>query len=82
MPVRTVSKVASTARLNSAARAMSSADAAKRGGVCLICQEALHGGDRTPIIPCQYRHHNFHTNCIAKWLAHSKRCPICLTDVY
>jgi len=41
------------------------------GGECSICQADISLGVRTP---CG---HNFHNDCLAKWLEKSPTCPMC-----
>jgi hypothetical protein len=43
---------------------------------CVICIEDFEVGDDVGVVPCEYRH-SFHRNCIDKWLARSRICPLC-----
>ncbi|KAL6624343.1 hypothetical protein ACP70R_031667 [Stipagrostis hirtigluma subsp. patula] len=48
------------------------------GGVtgCAICLEDLEDGEEVSAMPCG-RGHEFHTECISKWLGCSNMCPLC-----
>lgn len=41
---------------------------------CLVCLAAFEVGDDVKSLPCL---HNFHTECIDRWLATSGMCPVC-----
>eukprot|EP00879_Flechtneria_rotunda_P001007 GHRR01001143.1.p1 GENE.GHRR01001143.1~~GHRR01001143.1.p1 ORF type:complete len:683 (+),score=290.06 GHRR01001143.1:1311-3359(+) len=46
---------------------------------CIICQSPYAAGEELMYLPCL---HAFHTDCIKPWLeGHSKKCPVCKTDV-
>ncbi|KAJ1264727.1 hypothetical protein BS78_08G023100 [Paspalum vaginatum] len=49
-------------------------DAAAVG--CRICLEEFEDGEEVSVVPCS-RGHEFHTQCIAKWLGVSNMCPLC-----
>ncbi|KAK1301224.1 hypothetical protein QJS10_CPB13g00351 [Acorus calamus] len=48
------------------------------GGVepCCVCQEEYTNGEDMGTLNCG---HDFHTDCIKKWLMHKNLCPICKT---
>lgn len=43
---------------------------------CSICLEEFEDGDEVSVMPCS-RAHEFHQNCIAKWLGMRNTCPLC-----
>ncbi|XVE49214.1 hypothetical protein DITRI_Ditri01bG0064400 [Diplodiscus trichospermus] len=43
---------------------------------CCVCQEEYADGDDTGTLDCG---HDFHTNCIKRWLMLKNLCPICKT---
>ncbi|XP_054787117.1 E3 ubiquitin-protein ligase MBR2-like [Prosopis cineraria] len=43
---------------------------------CCICQEEYTDGEDVASLDCE---HEFHTNCIKKWLKQKNLCPICKT---
>lgn len=43
---------------------------------CCICQEEYNNGQDLGTLECG---HDFHTECITKWLLHKNLCPICKT---
>ena len=43
---------------------------------CVICQEAIRGGDQR--LPCA---HVFHRACLQRWLPEHRSCPVCRTPV-
>lgn len=45
---------------------------------CCICQYQCLKGEITRELPC---HHNFHIDCIDKWLCDSTRCPLCTSTL-
>jgi hypothetical protein len=48
-------------------------------GLCTICQEDLHEGDRVrTIAKCQ---HLFHARCLDPWLVRKPECPLCRTEL-
>mmetsp|Transcript_39473 Transcript_39473/g.112563 ORF Transcript_39473/g.112563 Transcript_39473/m.112563 type:complete len:214 (+) Transcript_39473:2130-2771(+) len=40
----------------------------------MVCQEEFDEGDKLKNLPC---FHSFHAECVDKWLAVKKTCPIC-----
>ncbi|KAL6906083.1 hypothetical protein ACP4OV_003684 [Aristida adscensionis] len=48
------------------------------GGVtgCAVCLEEFDDGEEVSVVPCA-RGHEFHPDCIAKWLGQSNMCPLC-----
>ncbi|CAN6325817.1 unnamed protein product [Urochloa humidicola] len=44
---------------------------------CSICFEGFVDGGEVSVIPCPSRGHEFHTECIVKWLGISNMCPLC-----
>lgn len=45
---------------------------------CAVCLSMLEDGEAIRILPnCN---HNFHTDCIDKWLSTNSTCPICRTE--
>ncbi|CAN6335525.1 unnamed protein product [Urochloa humidicola] len=44
---------------------------------CSICFEGFVDGAEVSVMPCPSRGHEFHTECIAKWLGISNMCPLC-----
>jgi hypothetical protein len=45
---------------------------------CIICLDAFKLGDKRTLLPCT---HDFHFNCINKWLETNNTCPICKNNV-
>jgi len=45
---------------------------------CAVCLSEFEWGDAMRQLPCG---HNFHRNCIDKWLKRNKVCPLCLQDI-
>ena len=46
---------------------------------CYVCLAEYAAGDRVKLLPCK---HEFHSECIDKWLADVHRtCPLCRKDV-
>ena len=45
---------------------------------CCICQENCHVSDIIRILLCG---HDFHINCIDRWLCENKICPICKQEL-
>ena len=43
---------------------------------CSICLDAIEQNRRE--LKCT---HNYHTECIEKWLERSNRCPLCMRDI-
>ncbi|XP_009761708.1 uncharacterized protein LOC107778694 [Nicotiana tabacum] len=46
----------------------------EQGIECAICLLEFEVGDEAKEMPCT---HNFHSNCVAKWLGINGSCPIC-----
>jgi len=46
---------------------------------CSICQDDYNDGDRVLHLPCK---HNFHKNCVTKWLTMHNSCPMCRLSVH
>ncbi|CAO2147648.1 unnamed protein product [Urochloa humidicola] len=44
---------------------------------CSICFEGFVDGGEVSVMPCPSRGHEFHTECIVKWLGVSNMCPLC-----
>jgi hypothetical protein len=42
------------------------------GTACVVCLDDFHEGDEVARLPCG---HNFHENCVRRWLGHQKHCP-------
>jgi len=45
---------------------------------CAICMQNYKNGDELRILPCQ---HDFHIDCVDKWLPLKKVCPLCRHDI-
>ena len=45
---------------------------------CAICLCEYETGEVLKTIPCQ---HHFHAECLDKWLAKSRHCPLCTQDI-
>eukprot|EP00268_Persea_americana_P039869 TRINITY_DN39514_c1_g1_i1.p1 TRINITY_DN39514_c1_g1~~TRINITY_DN39514_c1_g1_i1.p1 ORF type:complete len:215 (+),score=55.78 TRINITY_DN39514_c1_g1_i1:46-645(+) len=45
---------------------------------CVICQVDYEEGEALVVLPCK---HQYHADCINKWLQMSKVCPICSEEV-
>merc|ERR1712130_1018693 len=48
------------------------------GPSCAICMQQYKVGDELRILPCG---HEFHCECVDKWLPMKKICPLCRHDV-
>lgn len=46
-------------------------------GACSICQ-CDYDGERVKELKCG---HQYHKECISKWLEHKKKCPMCFESV-
>ncbi|OEL17327.1 hypothetical protein BAE44_0021654, partial [Dichanthelium oligosanthes] len=48
------------------------------GGVteCAICLAECEDGEEVSVMPCSHGH-EFHPDCIAKWLGCRNMCPLC-----
>ena len=44
----------------------------------MICFSDITKGNSETVLNCE---HNFHYNCIKKWLVNEKKCPICKDEV-
>jgi len=49
------------------------AAASKFDPTCIICLSDFKNGDQVVQLPCN---HTFHSECISKWLAKSRHCPL------
>ncbi|CAG9323529.1 unnamed protein product [Blepharisma stoltei] len=47
-------------------------------GECSICQDSFKPNDQIRRMPCQ---HNFHNDCIVRWLRIRNNCPTCRSSV-
>jgi len=49
------------------------------GGIteCSICLRGFVDGEEVSVMPCPLRGHEFHPECITKWLGISSTCPLC-----
>lgn len=47
-------------------------------GECVVCLEAVCSGQQVARLPCA---HAFHHPCIVRWLARSRQCPYCRTEL-
>jgi len=45
---------------------------------CSICLECVAVGDNIRVLPCG---HEFHMDCVDKWLYSNATCPICKTSI-
>ncbi|KAJ6836796.1 E3 ubiquitin ligase BIG BROTHER-related [Iris pallida] len=45
---------------------------------CVICRSDYEAGDPLVVLSCK---HNYHSECITRWLQINKVCPICSTEV-
>eukprot|EP00403_Amphidinium_massartii_P043948 CAMPEP_0178437528 /NCGR_PEP_ID=MMETSP0689_2-20121128/35053_1 /TAXON_ID=160604 /ORGANISM="Amphidinium massartii, Strain CS-259" /LENGTH=218 /DNA_ID=CAMNT_0020059761 /DNA_START=212 /DNA_END=868 /DNA_ORIENTATION=- len=59
---------------DSTTRSSRLASDSKEGARCVICQEALEDSQDVRVLPC---HHEYHFECIAKWLGQSNTCCVC-----
>merc|ERR1712130_711848 len=48
------------------------------GPSCAICMQQYKEGDTLRILPCS---HEFHSECVDKWLPMKKICPLCRHDI-
>lgn len=46
---------------------------------CVICYMEYKNRERLTTLPCQ---HQYHSECIAKWLKLNKACPVCNEEVF
>ena len=44
---------------------------------CSICLRDFVDGEEVSVMPCPLRGHEFHPECITKWLGISSTCPLC-----
>ncbi|CAE7651053.1 RNF149 [Symbiodinium microadriaticum] len=45
---------------------------------CAVCLETFQDGDSVRVLRCR---HTFHTECVDRWLAVNRLCPLCKQDV-
>jgi len=45
---------------------------------CAICMQAYQVGEKVRTLPCQ---HEFHVDCVDKWLPMKRECPLCRHDI-
>ncbi|CAE7811213.1 RNF149 [Symbiodinium sp. CCMP2456] len=45
---------------------------------CAVCLENFQDGDSVRVLRCR---HTFHTECVDRWLAVNRLCPLCKQDV-
>lgn len=45
---------------------------------CAVCLAEYNDGEKVRLLRCR---HLFHSACIDRWLAMSRRCPVCQADV-
>ncbi|EPS68702.1 hypothetical protein M569_06065, partial [Genlisea aurea] len=45
---------------------------------CVICCSKFEQGNKLIALPCL---HQYHEECITKWLKDNKKCPVCQKDV-
>ena len=48
------------------------------GPSCAICMTEYEEGDKLRVLPCD---HEFHIDCVDKWLRLKKVCPLCRHDI-
>ena len=48
-------------------------------GLCVICQDDI--GVKEVIRNINKCNHNFHIDCIDRWLSENKKCPICKSEL-
>lgn len=46
--------------------------------ICAVCHEDFHENDRVSKLPCK---HEYHKDCVMKWLKMHNLCPICRTPL-
>ncbi|PKA54179.1 E3 ubiquitin ligase BIG BROTHER [Apostasia shenzhenica] len=46
---------------------------------CVICYMAYKNRDKLIMLPCQ---HQYHKDCVTRWLKINKACPVCNEDVF
>ncbi len=46
---------------------------------CIICLNTFKIGEKKSTLPCL---HNFHYNCLKKWVYEKRLCPLCKTEIY
>lgn len=45
---------------------------------CSVCLAGMRSGEQISVLACA---HTFHHACIVRWLARSRRCPYCRSEV-
>lgn len=45
---------------------------------CMVCLEKFEDGENIRILPCVHR---YHRDCVDRWLAENRRCPVCKHDI-
>lgn len=45
---------------------------------CTICCETFQDGETLRLLPC---FHRYHAQCVDRWLAQSRTCPVCKHDI-
>ena len=45
---------------------------------CTICMERYVNGTKCKRLPCK---HDYHAECVNKWLETAKKCPVCSKEV-
>mmetsp|Transcript_17479 Transcript_17479/g.34948 ORF Transcript_17479/g.34948 Transcript_17479/m.34948 type:complete len:210 (+) Transcript_17479:241-870(+) len=56
-----------------------SVGANSKAGQCSICLDPLEEGNDARILPCL---HQFHTECVDRWLRDNAICPVCKIDPF
>lgn len=45
---------------------------------CVVCMNDFENGDELRVLPCK---HEFHLQCVDRWLKVKKECPLCRGDI-
>jgi len=45
---------------------------------CVVCMQDFEEGEQLRVLPCS---HEFHTQCVDRWLKVKKDCPLCRRDI-
>jgi hypothetical protein len=45
---------------------------------CVVCMQDFEQNDELRVLPCS---HEFHTQCVDRWLKVKKDCPLCRRDI-
>jgi hypothetical protein len=45
---------------------------------CLVCLEVFEEGQNVRLLPC---FHQFHKDCVGKWLSIKADCPVCKVSI-